>query len=333
MSAPKNYVDGMLVDWGSRLFNRTRTKGGGAKRGLTGAPLTQWKSGQQGGGVGKGIQADAKVIRSKLGSIARRTPQVVVRISGGGKGMQHIGAHIDYISRNGQIELEDQDGQAIEGKAGVRGLKDEWRDGGFRIPEEGTRREALNIVLSMPAGTNELAVKRAVRDFAAKEFAEHQYVMALHTFDTDPDPKPSRNPHVHLTVKVKSLEGVRLNPRKADLQRWREGFAEALKEHGVDAAATNRQQRLQRERGEKIGVKHMRRRGVELVHVGKGADAARVVKARQTEAEVLGTYRQIAKTLASSADVEDRRLALSLVDRLGGDREQGRVVDRDRSER
>ncbi len=325
MSDSAVYVDGMLVDWGTRLFNRTPTKGVKAKTGLTGIPLVSRRPVQQ--------SRDAKAIRNKLGSIAKRTPQVIVRISGGGKGMQHIGAHMDYISRNGQIELEDQDGQAIEGKTGLSGLKDEWRDGGFRIPEEGSRREALNIVLSMPAGTDELAVKRAARDFAAREFADHQYVMALHTFDTDPDPKPSRNPHVHLTVKTRSLQGVRLNPRKEDLQRWREGFAEALKEHGVEAAATNRQQRLQRERGEKISVTHMRKRGVKLERVGKGADPARVAKAKQTEAEILGTYHQLTRALATSIDVDDRRLALSLVNRLGGNREQGRAVDRDSTER
>ncbi|MDI3467782.1 MAG: IncQ plasmid conjugative transfer DNA nicking endonuclease TraR [Nitrospira sp.] len=40
------------------------------------------------------------------------------------------------------------------------------------------------------------------------------------------------HPHVHLTVKAVNFEGTRLNPRKPDLHRWREGFAEALRDHG-----------------------------------------------------------------------------------------------------
>ena len=59
-------------------------------------------------------------------------------------------------------------------------------------------------------------MKRAVRDFAAKELDGHLYVMAQHTFETDPDPQPSKHPHVHLVVKVRSDEGKRLNPRKDD---------------------------------------------------------------------------------------------------------------------
>lgn len=323
----KSHVDGALIDWGTRLFNITPQKGGGSRKGLTGVPLRA-KTGK-GASVGQGSGADAQTIRGKLGSIAKRTPQVVVRISGGGKGMQHISAHLDYISRNGEIELEDQEGQTIAGRAGVLALREEWRNGGFRIPEEGTRKQAVNIVLSMPAGTDELAVKRAARDFAAREFADHQYVMALHTFDTDPDPRPSPNPHVHLAVKMRSLEGVRLNLRKHDLQRLREGFAEALREHGVEAAATNRQQRFVRTHPEKLPVRHMRLRGMKLDRVGLGATPERVAQAKTTEAKVMGAYYQIAKALATSADVEDRRLALKLVDGLARDPSQVRPSERE----
>ena len=38
-------------------------------------------------------------------------------------------------------------------------------------------------------------------------------------------------------------DGARLNPRKADLQRWRERFAEYLAELGVAATATRREDR------------------------------------------------------------------------------------------
>ena len=42
------------------------------------------------------------------------------------------------------------------------------------------------------------------------------------------------HPHVHLVVKAEhEYGGPRLNPRKADLQRWRERFAEYMTELGV----------------------------------------------------------------------------------------------------
>ena len=52
------------------------------------------------------------------------------------------------------------------------------------------------------------------------------------------------HPHVHLVVKAEhEYGGRRLNPRKADLQRWRERFAEYLTELGVSPTATRREDR------------------------------------------------------------------------------------------
>ena len=103
------------------------------------------------------------------------------------------------------------------------------------IDEEGHRREAFNIMLSMPRGTDPLIVQRAAREFAQIELADHRYVMVLHDHQA--------NPHVHLSVRAESKHGKRLNPRKADLHRWRETFAEKLRDWGIDAEATRQASR------------------------------------------------------------------------------------------
>lgn len=321
----KAYVDGMLVDWGSRIFNGSPVIVTSTKKGMTGISVRQHTS-VKGGSIKQ--SGDAKAIRSKLGSIAKRTPEVMVRISGGGKGMKHVKAHLDYISRNGQLEAEDQNGDRLNGKEEIDGLRYEWQNGGFPIAEEnGSRREAFNIVLSMPAGTNELAVKRAARDFASSEFGNHQYVMVLHTFETDPDPVPSPNPHVHLAVKAMGLDGTRLNPRKEDLQRWREEFADALRQNGIEAAATKRLHRLHLARGEKQGVREKKGRGETLDRIGRSqAGIERVTQAKERERLVLKSYREIATVLANSDDVEDRRLAAGLVHRLSESQQKEPVL-------
>lgn len=331
------YVDGMLVDWGAALFNQSPVTKTGSKKGLMGVSLRgKDKAGSAGGvvqqGRSGGVKVDARAIRSKLGSISRKAPEVMVKITPGvPKGMRQIKDHLDYISRNGRIDLEDEGGNVFRGKDDLKELREDWAYGGFAIPEEGRTREAFNIVLSMPEGTDELAVKRAVRDFAAREFEGFQYVMAAHTFDTDPDPKPSKHPHVHLSVKARGEDGTRLNPRKADLQRWREGFAEALREHGVEAAATNRQLRLKRQRGEKQSVRQIRDGGGTLHSIGRSkATPERIAKAKQTEERVLKSYRQLCNALTSSDDAEDRKLAVQLVRRLGEGRS---AVERDQEKR
>ena len=144
--------------------------------------------------------------------------------------MKAIAAHFRYISKNGRLDIEDDRGDTSRGKSSLEGLADDWRYGGTFIDDMGDRREAYNIMLSMPRGTDPLAVQRAAREFAKVELADHKYVMVLHDHQA--------NPHVHVSVRAESRHGKRLNPRKADLHRWRETFAEKLREQGIEAEAT-----------------------------------------------------------------------------------------------
>jgi hypothetical protein len=310
-------VDGVLIGWGASLFGTTPVRRTKQKVGLTGLKLPSWTSSNGSSGAGR---PEAKVIRDQLRRVVKRSPEVLVKISGGGKGMRQIKDHLDYISRNGKIELENEDGDVLSNRDDLRALHNEWQmSGGFPIPENGTRREAFNIVLSMPAGTDPAAVRRAARDFAAHEFgSNHRYAMALHTFDTDIDPNPSKHPHVHLCVKARGFDGIRLNPRKADLRRWREEFAGALCEHGIEASATKRQPRFQRQRGEKQSMRQMKLRGKQPTQVE--LEPERIARVEQLESVAMRSYHQLAKALALSEDANDRKLAVGIVERLGGQR-------------
>jgi hypothetical protein len=212
-------IDGVLIQWGDRLFypgNRVVKVKPQPK--LTGGAARQ----------------RAAAIRERIeATVVRRAPQVMVKVTGGGRGMKAIAAHFRYISKNGRLDIEDERGETMRGKDTLAVLADDWRFGGTLIDdiaEPGQRREAFNIMLSMPRGTDPLTVQRAAREFAQVELADHKYVMVLHDHQA--------NPHVHISVRAESKHGKRLNPRKADLHRWRETFAEKLREHGVEAEAT-----------------------------------------------------------------------------------------------
>lgn len=304
-------TDVALTAWAERVFNSGAVKRTPSRRGMTGLRLAGPNN------QSRGLATSARTVRSKLAAIVKRTPQVLVRVSGGGRNIRHVKAHLDYISRNGQITLEDQNGEKINGRDEVAALRDEWQFGGFPIVDSSNARQAFNIVLSMPAGTDERAVLDAAREFAASEFSNHQYAMALHTFDTDPDKDPSPNPHVHLCVKAMGLDGVRLNPRKDDLQRWREGFAHHLRERGVEAEATRRIHRLKRERGEKQSVRYQKARGDVMHSIGRSAaNPKRVANAKRLESDMVTGYREMAKVLAASASPSDRSLALGIACRV-----------------
>ncbi len=219
MSEPSK-IDGVLVQWGERLFyphNRI----------VKVAPQPRL--------VG-GLAQRAALIRSRIeATVVRRAPQVMVKVTGGGRGMKPIAAHFRYISKNGGLDIEDEHGQVSRGRDSVGELAQDWRYGGTRIDDIGDRREAYNIMLSMPRGTDPLSVLRSAREFAQAELADHKYVMVLHDHQA--------NPHVHISVRAESKHGKRLNRRKADLQRWRETFAEKLRGWGIDAEASRQASR------------------------------------------------------------------------------------------
>ena len=83
--------------------------------------------------------------------------------------MAAIAAHLRYISKNGRLPVEDDRGADRDGREAVQDLIDQWRQAGARIPEHSPRREAVNIMLSMPAGTSEIGLYGAARDFARTE--------------------------------------------------------------------------------------------------------------------------------------------------------------------
>lgn len=305
MTPQTNQIDEKLDEWGSRLFNvstETLPRPRSSKR----IPLGPAKPVSTGGRLST-PQARATYVRQKLQAIVRRAPQVVVKLVKAPKGMKGISNNLTYISRDGLLEIEDQDGQVIQGKDAVADLKDEWRDGGMPIAADSTMRDAFHLVLSMPTRTDPLSVQRAARDFATREFSGFQYAMVLHTFETDPDPHPSPHPHVHLTVKAAGLDGVRLNPRKADLQRWRERFAEALREHGIEAITTSRLHRTIQERWTVRHLHEVRDKGETLERL------KRTTRRHGRAQEVMRNYEQVMRALARSDLGEDRQLAAELV--------------------
>lgn len=198
---------------------------------------------------------------ANLTAAAKKHPEVMVkipkRLSRNSNGMQGIRNHLDYISRNGKTTVENHSGEKLNGKKAVKSQLDDWQK--LNIPERGKHREALNIVLSMPAGTPPQAVLNAARNFASEQFADHQYLFALH-HESEKEGEPE-HPHVHLCVLMRDTYGQRLNPRKNDLFEWRVRFAEKLREEGVECAATKRQHRGKIHKAEKSILRAMRSRG------------------------------------------------------------------------
>lgn len=273
--------------------------------------------------------------KARLVRVVRGAPEVMVKVSRPAKMDKHgnpiqvnrqteatrVSAHLEYISRNGKIELENSLGEILTGRAATAGLCAEWlqshdEDRANGLASDRTR-ITTSIVFSMPGNTNASAVKDAVRALAEQEFGgRHDYVMALHT-DT-------KHPHVHLTVRTVGHDGIKLNLRKADLQHLRDTFAAKLRQRGIEAESTPRSARGVTRRGTRTPVYKIRQRG-ETVAV----DRAKQREVRRDAADhggqlpdrpwdgaiverrnrVMQTYSAAAALLARSTDPEDRELA------------------------
>jgi len=283
-------IDGVLITWSDRLFYP-------GNRVVKVKPQTKLN--------GDSARQRAAAIRERIEStVVRRAPQVMVKVTGGGRGMKAIAAHFRYISKNGRLDIEDERGETMRGKDTLHELADDWHLGGTLIDdiaEPGQRREAFNIMLSMPRGTDPLTVQRAAREFAQIELADHKYVMVLHDHQA--------NPHVHISVRAESKHGKRLNPRKADLHRWRETFAEKLRGHGVEAEATRQATRGRNRNYEPLWRIKAREDGrLRTSRAGTKSSP----QTRSTRTEAVEAWMQVGRALAASGDQADRDLARSI---------------------
>jgi hypothetical protein len=194
----------------------------------------------------------------------RHTPEVMVKVlSRGGQDLKAIGRHFGYLNRDGEVEIETDDGQHLSGKGVEKELLEDWD-----LDLEEHRRKAdlesrssrpppklaHKLIFSMPAGTPPDKVLAAVKSFAREEFGlKHRYAMVLHTDEP--------HPHVHLVVKAMGEQGVRLHIRKATLREWRREFARHLRELGVAANATERATRGENRRPKLDGIYRAEQRG------------------------------------------------------------------------
>lgn len=198
-----------------------------------------------------GVKFSAGAKAKNVASVIRKAPEVMVKITGSSSGLATVKHHLDYISRNGEVELTNECGESILGRENVKALREQLK--ASQVPRESSKREFLHVMFSMPAGTPEKAMRESVAQFCQEEFANRRYVMAFHG-DTD-------HTHVHVCLNTRDIDRAdepRLSPRKADLFRWRLGFADKLRENGIDAAASERRHRFNYRKPEHSAVRQIR---------------------------------------------------------------------------
>jgi len=196
-------------------------------------------------------------------TVRGRIPEVMVKVTGGGKKTGAVAAHFSYISQHGELEIQTDRGEHLteDGQnAFLKGWHLDLSAGQYRGPR-GTKAFARpvklvhNIVLSMPSPTPPERVLAAAKVFAREKFgAKHRYAMVLHTHQ--------HHPHVHLVVKAEREDAKgRLHINKAMLREWRQDFAQEMRRQGIAANATPRSVRGQTKRAAKDAFYRTQARG------------------------------------------------------------------------
>jgi hypothetical protein len=251
---------------------------------------------------------------------ARRAPEVVVRITGRQHGGGHVLANFSYISRLGhgpeeELALHTSDGDVIRDGGEMRILAQDWHE--WEMGDDARRKGATSIsmILSMPTGTDSERLKDAALDFAREEFANRSWVASLHV-DRD-------HPHVHVTFARRDHDGRRFHPDRDDLFRYRQRFAEKLRDRGIEANATPAKARGLEAKHEPIAARKVREKGgVPRLDKGRAERAARyrergladpveAVLARQ-HVTVRAAYERSIVELSSSPSLVDQAVAKSL---------------------
>ena len=269
--------------------------------------------------------------RAKAEKFARGTPEVVMKFDKTSvKSAHHLQESGRYISRNGKLECEDDDGQVLAGTEAIDDRMQSWVEDDELYKQTGAGRPsdklARRFVVSTPPGTDPEALKKAVRDFAEAEFKSKgfEYIWTIHT--------DKAHPHAHVLIKNRSADGHRLHYSNRDLRAMRERFCVIAETYGIDLNATSRAVRGKTRRSKPLERWHQEKRGSQHIYekyrieelaklLKSGVDPVAVEheimkRCRMTRAEIIRNAGEYADELRQTGKPEDLALAETITQKI-----------------
>jgi hypothetical protein len=72
------------------------------------------------------LDAIAPAQRDHIERTVQRTPEVMIKVSGGGRSLKAVKDHIEYIDREGSLDLETDEGERLNGDDAAKRLIEDW---------------------------------------------------------------------------------------------------------------------------------------------------------------------------------------------------------------
>ena len=184
-------------------------------------------SGRRGGG-GRGGQWGS--LKERV-SAAKGSPQAVFKISSYSRSGGAVWDRVNYVARDGEVEVEDENGGRLESLAELERVVEEWTEADKDRPEGS--RLAMSAVVSFPAGVDQDKATEAARQFFQDAFAKnHDYVFAAHA--------DAKQFHVHVVVQTRGHDEKQLRLNREDIQDLRVLLAEKARAQGIELDASPR---------------------------------------------------------------------------------------------
>lgn len=263
--------------------------------------------------------------RTKAEKFAAGKAEVVMKFDKTSvKSAHHLQESGRYISRNGKLECEDDQGQVLAGTEAIDERMKSWVEDEELYQQTGAGRPsdrlARRFIVSTPPGTDPEALKKAVRDFTEAEFKSKgfEYIWTIHT--------DKAHPHAHVLIKNRSADGHRLHYSNRELRAMRERFCVIAAQYGIDLNATSRAVRGKTRRDKPIERVYQEQRGsshlyekyrieelVKVLKSGGELDEPELMKrCRMTRQEIIKNATEYVEELRQTGKAGDLALAATI---------------------
>lgn len=165
--------------------------------------------------------------------------EVMVKITGSANRPRGVKNEINYIAREGEITLRDNNGveyhiaEREQRKEADEALLDD--EDKKQYTHDRSPNLVHNMVFSSPkiAEVSEKAMFKAAEETLREKYPDNRFLMAYHT-------DKEHHPDVHALLRIPDNGGKRINIRKKDLRELREKFAENLQKRGYNVKCTHK---------------------------------------------------------------------------------------------
>lgn len=247
-----------------------------------------------------------------------RGKEAVIKITGKSKNLDAFKRHIEYITRDYELPLYDDEGYKYEGKEAIKNYIDIYNADGA-IPEyehsrKKERNEVMNFVFSMKehSTTPKDKLMEAVIKTIKDKYPDNPACFSFHG-DTD-------NPHIHCDLRLESTFGDRIYFKHKDRDDLRRDYAKNLRDLGIEAYATRRWEKYDKDKNidtvqdknlTGAGEDKIKNHHYEVVEFGKAkykfdenAKDSFYVKYKSTKGEIIDIWSEDLERVVKENDIK-----------------------------